>query len=142
MTRQETVEAVTVYYTTLYPKWTNILVTEVVLDTFGGNIAVVRATDEKGHDNEEMCFSYPERTVRHFTTTEELARFLEAKAKAGPLERVFTRPILSGIIFLVLLIFVFIIGFWHENYSPESLAILGSVVGLAAGYFFSSNPKT
>ncbi|SRR6266404_4410648 len=134
-------ELVTKEYEVRYPKWTDVIVTDVVLDTFGGNLAVVRATTEAGTENEEVCFAYPEGTVRIFSTTEELARFLELKAKAPLLERLFTRPVLSGIVLLLLLVLIFIIGF-VGTFNAQALAILGSVIGLAAGYFFGSSTKT
>lgn len=137
---RETRELVTSEYKARYPKWTDISVTEVVLDTFGGNLAVVRAITESGAENEEVCFAYPERTVRIFSTTEELARFLELKAKAPILERVFTRPVLSGMVLVGLLLGVFALG-WRGGFDPQALAILGSVLGLAAGYFFGTSPR-
>src|SRR4051794_35737653 len=111
MTTAEVRECVTAEYAKRYPAWTGLDVTEVVMDTFGGHLAVTRAKTETGTDNEEVCFVYPEGTVRIFYTTEELARFLEQKAKTPLFERLFTRPVLSGIIFAFLLVAVFVIGF-------------------------------
>jgi uncharacterized membrane protein len=137
MNRNEVIDIVLPEYAKIYPLWTDVQVTEVVLDTFGGNLAVVRGLLENGHENEEICFVYPEGTVKIFRSTEELATFLEQKAKASFLERFFTRPILSGVIFAFLLVAVFIIGF-TSSFKPEALSILGSVVGVAAGFFFGS----
>ncbi len=127
-------------YSHRYPEWRDITVADIVQDTFGGHLAVVRATTETGSNNEEICFVYPEATVRIFLTTEELARFLEIKAKAPIIERMFTRPVLSGTVLLGLLVFVFVTGFF-EKFNPQALAILGSVLGLSAGYFFGKSPK-
>jgi hypothetical protein len=104
---------------------------------FGGFLAVVIFNIAQGPDNDEICFVYPEKSVQIFSTTEELARFLELKAKAPLLERLFTRPIMSGVIFCFLLVAVFIVGF-VTNFRPEALSILGSVVGVAAGFFFGT----
>lgn len=140
MDRKETEERVIAEYKKRYPSWTAVLVTEVVQDTFGGDLAVVRAKTQSGEENEEVCFAYPEGTVRIFSSTEELARFLELKAKAPLLERMFTRPILSGVVLMGLLLGVFALG-WKGNFDPQALAILGSVLGLAAGYFFGTSPR-
>src|SRR5208337_97611 len=140
MTITEIRDIVTAEYTKRYPHWTGIHVTEVVMDTFGGHLAVTRAKTETGVDNEEVCFVYPEGSVRIFYSTEELARFLEQKAKTSTLERMFTRPVLSGVIFAFLLVAVFIVGF-QTNFRAEALSILGSVVGVAAGFFFGSGQK-
>ena len=51
-----------------------------------------------------------------------------------------TRPVISGIIFAFLLVAIFIIGF-STNFRAEALAILGSVVGVAAGFFFGTGKK-
>jgi len=58
-----------------------------VVDCMGGWIGVV--SGKKGH--EEMCFVYPDTTVRIFDTTPELARFFEMRAQ--PLERLVARPV-------------------------------------------------
>jgi hypothetical protein len=109
----------------------------MVIDTFGGNLAVIAYKTEKGTESDEMCFIDPEGDVRIFSTTEECVRFLEQKAKAPLLERIFTRPVMSGVVFVFLLVAVFIVGFF-TNFRPEALSILGSVVGVAAGFFFGS----
>jgi len=133
MTIEEIRKVVIQAYTERYPEWGEVRVSDIVQDTFGGHLAVVRPKNEP----EEMCFVYPEGTVRIFTSTEDLARFLEQKAKASFVERLFTRPVLSGLVFAFLLVAVFIIGF-SASFKPEALAILGSVVGVAAGFFFGS----
>lgn len=139
MTNDEIEQLVVSEYKKRYPNWQNVQVTEIVFDTFGGNLAVVRAITDEGHPNEEVCFAYPEGTVRIFSTTEELARFLELKAKAPFLERIFTRPVFTGFIFIFLLVAVFVVGFVaQDKYRPEVLTMLGSVLGGAAGFFFGS----
>ena len=54
----------------------------MVIDTFGGNLAVIAYKTEKGTESDEMCFIDPEGDVRIFSTTEECVRFLEQKAKS------------------------------------------------------------
>jgi len=130
-------ECVTAAYLKDEPEFKNVRITEVVLDAFGGNLAVVKYEEPDGSRNDEICFVGPEGRVRIFETTEELARELERKAKAPLLERLFTRPIMSGVVFVFLLVAVFITGF-DSNFSSQALSILGSVVGVAAGFFFGS----
>jgi uncharacterized membrane protein len=136
MNKEEIKKWVVKEYSVRYPDWKEVRVTDIVLDTFGGHIAVVRSAT----DSEEMCFIYPEGTVRIFGSTEELVHFLEDKAKAPWLERLFTRPVISGIVFVILLVAIFCIGF-STNFRTESLAILGSVVGVAAGFFFGAGKR-
>lgn len=136
MTRADIEKNVLKDYALRYPDWKEVRVSDIVEDTFGGHIAVVRSKD----DPEEMCFIYPEGTVRIFGSTEDLVHFLEEKAKASWIERLFTRPVISGIIFAFLLVAIFIIGF-STTFRAEALAILGSVVGVAAGFFFGTGKK-
>lgn len=77
MTHDEIRDLVTKEYKKCYTKRTGFSVTEIVPDTFGGDLAVSRAKTESGADNEEVSWVYPDGTVRIFSTTEELARFLE-----------------------------------------------------------------
>ncbi len=138
MTKQEIEVAVRAAYKKEYG-W-EVQVTEVVLDTFGGHIAVTRATTQKGNPNEELCFIYPEGGVRIFRSTEELARFLEQKARAPLLERIFYRPTFAGIVFLILLVVVIVVGFFGKGrFLPEALTLLGGILGSAAGFFFGTN---
>jgi hypothetical protein len=127
-------------YSKRYPLWTEVRVTDMADESFGGNLVVVQSITEDGTPNEELCFGYPDGTVRMFSSTRELADFLEKKANAPFLERVFTRSIFSGLVFTFLLIAVFIIGFFDkDHFRPEVLTMLGSVLGAAAGFFFGSS---
>ena len=129
-------------YKQLYPDWKNTRVTEIVRDTFGGDLIVIRGLPAVRIENEEICY-VAEGGVTIFSTTEELARFLELKARAHWLERIFYRPHISGAAFVLLLLAIFVAGFQHpDKFSPQALAILGSVVGLAAGFFFGSTRRS
>src|SRR5262245_44086251 len=126
-------------YKQLYPDWENTRITEVIPDTFGGTLVVVRGQPKEKLENEEICYVSPERGVTIFSTTEELARFLEEKAQTPWLERLFYRSHISGTVFLLLLVAIFVAGFYHpSNFSEQALNALGSVAGLAAGFFFGS----
>ena len=139
MNREEIEAAVKDKYVVQYPGWTNIRVTEVVLDTFDGNLAVVNATDGNAHQVEEICFVYSKDVIVLFETTAELARYLEQKAKTPFLERFFSRPILSGVVLLALLVGLFVIGCLDHKFDEKVLAILGGVVVAVTGFYFGSS---
>lgn len=129
-------------YTEKYPRWTDVRVTNVVEHVFGGTLVTIRATTGKGIKHSELCFIGDDSKVTIFDSAEDLARGLEARAKLGWVYRIFTRPILSGIVFLFLLIAVFIIGMRpKDKFSPEAFTALAGVLGTAAGFFFASPAK-
>jgi hypothetical protein len=136
---QEIEKIVLPKYKRLNPGWTNTRVTEIIPDVFGGTLVVVRGQPPQIIENEEICYVSPEGGATIFSTTEELARFLEEKAQEPWLERLFYRPHIAGAVFVLLLVGIFVAGFHHpKDFSPQALATLGSVVGLAAGFFFGS----
>jgi uncharacterized membrane protein len=67
-----------------------------------------------------------------------VSQIFGAKTNAGLLERMLHRPVLSGLVFVLLLVCVFAVGF-DEHFLSQSLTILGSETGMAAGFFFGSN---
>jgi hypothetical protein len=126
-------------YRQLYPDWKNTRITEVIRNTFGGTLVVVRGQPPEILENEEICYVSAEGGATIFSTTEELARFLEQKAQAPWMERLFYHPNLAGAAFLFLLVAIFVVGLRHpDNFSKDALSILGNVAGLAAGFFFGS----
>lgn len=141
MTNQILEKAVTDRYKKKYPLWTDLKVEEVVDPAFGGAIVVVQAKDENKIPADEICFVHPGNKVRVFETTTELAHFLEARAATPPLlERIFSQPVMSGIIFLLLLVALCVLAVWKKDLVNDHIAtILGSVVGTAAGFFFGTN---
>jgi hypothetical protein len=125
-------------YKQIYPDWKNTRVTEAI-PAFGGTLYVVRGQPPVPFENEEICYVSPEGGTTIFGTTEELARFLEQKTQTPWLERLFYHPTLSGAVFLLVLVGIFFAGFHHpDRFSKEALSILGSIAGLAAGFFFGS----
>ena len=129
-------------YLQKYPRWTDIRVTNVVENVFGGTLVTVRATTGRGIKHSELCFISDDCKVTIFDSAEDLARGLESRAKLGWVYRIFTRPILSGIVFLFLLIAVFFIGMRpKDSFSPEAFTALAGVLGTAAGFFFASPAK-
>jgi hypothetical protein len=135
----ELAEKVLPKYEQLYPEWKGTKITEIIRDTFGGTLVVVRGRPAEIIENEEICYVSSEGGTTIFSTTEELARFLERKARAPWLERFFYYPHISGAAFLLLLLAIFFAGFKHPyQFSGQALSIIGNVAGLAAGFFFGS----
>lgn len=129
-------------YGVRYPRWTNLRVTNVVEDVFGGTLVTIRAVTGRGNKHSELCFISDDSKVTIYDTAEELARSLEARAKLGWFYRIFTRPVMSGLVFMTLLIAVFFIGLRPKGtFSSEAFTALASVLGSAAGFFFSSPGK-
>lgn len=124
-----------------YQDLKNTEVTEVVEDLFGGTIVVVRSDNKVEH--EEIVFVSSSRRVRLFSTTEELANFLHQQCNKSWLDKLFSRPILTGIVFLGLLVVLILVGLAGKDaYNPTVVTTIGSVVSLAAGYFFGANQST
>lgn len=121
----------------LYPELKDVRVTEIVQDTLGGDLVVVRSSTSAPH--EEIAFIYPDHRVKVFSTTEELANFLSARVRRSWFERLFTNPVLSGIVFAALLIFLMAISVANPPYNATVVALLGNVVSIAAGFFFGSS---
>jgi hypothetical protein len=137
MDRSELESLIIEAYKRRYPAWTNHRVLEVV-ESFGGWIGVVSSVTENGSPNEEMCYVYADKTVRIFDTTPELVRFLEMKAQPPLLERLVAKPVVSGAVFVLVLVGLFLLAVFKVPVEPSLMASLTSVVGVAAGFFFGS----
>jgi hypothetical protein len=125
-------------YSDRYPDDTAVTATEVVRDVFGGSMAVIRSVEKNGNPNEELVYIYPDKTVRIFHTTEEMARFLESKARPTFIDAASNITFIAGIVFVFLIVATFAAGFLGNYYSKEALAALSGVLGTAAGFFFGS----
>ena len=84
MTKTQIEELVRGEYQRRYKDWPGVNVPHVVSDIFNGTLAVVRTS--KPHGIEELCFVDPQKGVRIFSTTEELADFIENKVKTPLLD--------------------------------------------------------
>ena len=62
-----------------YPEDTAVTATEVIREVFGGALAVIRSVEKNEKPDEELAYIYPDKTVRIFDTTEQMARFLEVQ---------------------------------------------------------------
>jgi hypothetical protein len=138
MTDDEIEKAVIDEYKKTYPKWKSVRVTQKVPDTFGGILAVVTAIDEEADEVDEMCFVFDNGKVQIFESTEQLAIFLESRANVPWYQRVFATSTLSGIVFLLSILLIFISGL-IPNFPDRASAVLGAVVGAAAGFYFGSS---
>lgn len=122
--------------TAAYKDFTVFRVTQIAEDTAGGHLAVVRSKNDNGGVIDEVCFVYPDGLPYTFSTTEELVRFLERQSKSSFLERIFTRPVLTGLVFMVLILLVAASDMLDLKH--DQIVLLGSTLGLAGGFYFSS----
>jgi hypothetical protein len=98
-------------YKRVYPKWEHpIRVTQTVPETFGGTLVVVNGKDDEGEIVDEMCFVFENDKVQVFSSTEQLAIFLDSRARLPWYQRIFATSILSGIVFLLSILLVFVAG--------------------------------
>jgi hypothetical protein len=122
-----------------YPEDTSVIATEVVPGAFGGSLAVVRSIEKNGNPNEEMVYVYPDKTVRVFSTMEDMAAFLEQKARQPSLVDVVSNSsFIAGSVFLLLIVVTFIAGFAGPYFNKDAFAALTGILGTAAGFFFGS----
>jgi hypothetical protein len=122
-----------------YPEDTAVTGTEVVPDAFGGTLAVVRSIEKNGNPNEEMVYVYPDKTVRIFNATEDMAAFLEQKARRPNIVSAMSNiSFIAGCVFVFLIFTTFLTGFFPNSYSKDAFAALTGVLGTAAGFFFGS----
>lgn len=120
-----------------YPEDTAVTATEVIREVFGGALAVIRSVEKNENPNEELAYIYPDKTVRIFDTTEQMARFLESKARPTFVDMMSNISFIAGIVFIFLIIATFTAGFFG-GYSKDAFTALSAVLGTAAGFFFGS----
>lgn len=137
-TKEDIVDTILSEYRRRYNQDWEPRVEEVVQETFGGHLGVVGGCTDSGDRIDEICFVSPTGAVRIFDSTGELAYFLESKARASWLERFFYRETFTGFIFVFLLIAIVAIGLARDEFAPQILTILISLIGAVAGYFFGS----
>jgi hypothetical protein len=120
-----------------HPDDTQVTASEPVRDIMGGYLAVVRSIEKNGNPNEELVYIYPDKTVRVFKDTEEMARFFESKARPTVVEVMTNITFIAALVFVFLIVATFASGFVN-GYGKEALAALNGVLGTAAGFFFGS----
>ncbi len=124
-----------------YPDLQNPEVTDIAENLFSGTIVVVRSDNMVAH--EEIIFVTPSHQVKVFSTTEELAHFLQRQCNRTWFDKILSKPVLSGVVFFGLLVVLSGIGLTSENPLKQNVvATLGTVVSLAAGYFFGTSQSS
>ena len=134
----KTREIVASEYKRRYPDWTDIRVTDIIEGYVDVCFAVVHANRE---DVEEICFFDPERGVRIFSTTEELAQSLAEKAKMPVVDK-WRRQINLGIAVVSLIGTAFLIAaVWSNRFDPVLSALVtknfAAIVGLPFAFVAS-----
>src|ERR1700733_7957542 len=124
-------------YKRRYPHWTDIRATDVITGYVDVCLAVIHANS----DHEEICFFDPERGVRIFSTTEELAQSLAEKAKM-PVTDKWRRQINLGIAVLALIGIALLIALlWSNRFDPVLSGLVtknfAAIVGLPFAFVAS-----
>jgi hypothetical protein len=113
--------------------WKDVHVADGV-QAFDGELFVVR--QKAGVGEGEVCY-FANRKVRMFGSN--LVEFLASRDNRGLLERISSRSVITSAVFIMLVIGIFVAGFLRDRFSHEAFNILGSVLGVAAGFFFGQS---
>lgn len=154
---REIADAAVAAYKLKYPNDTNVHAVEVVQNAFRGHLVVLSATehgqqqrrggvsttqaneDEEGHTSEEIAYVNLDLTPKFFTTTAELANFLQRKASSPFIQIMSDTKLIAASTLLLLLCAVFVIGFFgKDRYDPIAFQALSGVLLTAAGFFFGT----
>ena len=139
MTDEDLNKRIVAEYEKTYKDWKHpVAVTQKVPKTFGGTLAVVNAIDGEGDDVSEMCFVFDNGNVQIFQSTEQLAIFLDSRARIPSYQKFFGASTLSGVVFLLSIILMFVSGFFRE-FPDKVSTVLSAVVGAAAGFYFKAS---
>jgi hypothetical protein len=138
MNEDEIRKRVIARYAVEYPDWQDIRVTEIVVSSLSGYLAVVRA-NEKGVSTEgEICHVSEQGKVIPFSTTEELARHLGRQLDQTWYDKLFSKSGVAAIVTVVLLITLCILSFKKDEVNQQVIQILGGAFVAAVGFFFGS----
>jgi hypothetical protein len=111
---------------------------------FGGAIALVTYRPKNDELVTDVVFIEDEKRPVVFATTQELLMFLQKKTKFQGFNALIESKMFHALIFLLLIVLIFWEGMKGSSagdLGKNALAILGSVVGLAAGLFFGGGKK-
>lgn len=136
--RQKVIER----YQVEYQDWQNIAVTEIVVSSLSGYLAVVRATENGEKTEGELCHIASTGKVTPFATTEELARHLGRQIDQTWYEKILSKQGISGIVTLVLLVTLCVLAFKRDEISSQVIQILGGAFLAAIGFFFGTAGRT
>jgi hypothetical protein len=144
MNDEELSQRVREAYSKQYASWTNLRVTEIVRDVFGGNLAVVNAIDASGEETGgEICLVSAEGRVTIFSTTEEIARHLESRANQPWYRAIASRALVSTVLALVLLTAIVVLAFYPNPTNPGVVQTLSTAFGAVIGFYFGTiKPQT
>jgi hypothetical protein len=108
---------------------------------FGGSLAIASYMPPQLETAADVVYIGNNGTPMVFETTQELLMFLRQKMKFQFFHAFIDSKMFQAIVFICLLIAVFWAGWVNQGFSANALAMLGSVVGLAAGLFFGTAKK-
>ncbi|MBE7203209.1 MAG: hypothetical protein INR70_36180 [Parafilimonas terrae] len=138
MDAETAIERACEQYRKKYPTDENVIATEFIENAFSGSLVSIRATDINGNKTEEVVYVGRNYDVKIFNTTEELVRFLQQKSRMWIVDLISDQSFVTGLVFITLIIFIFILGLQGDSgFGKEPLAALSSVLGAAAGFYFS-----
>lgn len=125
-------------YAKKYPTDKDVVATEFIENAFAGSLVSIRATESSGNITEEVIYVSKAYEVKLFNTTEELVRFMQQKSRMWIVDLLSDQKFVTGLVFISLIIFIFVLGMQGDSgFGKEPLAALSSVLGAAAGFYFS-----
>jgi MFS family permease len=108
---------------------------------FGGSLVIATYSASAGEIIKDVVYVDALGSPRIFESTQELILFLREKSRYNAFDALIESKMFHGIVFVLLLFGVIWAGWLGDRFDPRALAILGSVVGLAAGLFFGPGKK-
>lgn len=139
--RQKIRENVERDYKSKYPQLTAISIPSVVLEKIGGHFALVK-WEAPNEQYEEICFVRSDLEPEIADSDRHLLDILIRQIQEPTtLERIFSKNVISGAVFLLVVISLFF-SFYANPNNKEILAIIGSIAGAAGGFFFGSQKTT
>ncbi|MFD1303015.1 hypothetical protein [Methylobacterium marchantiae] len=125
-------------YQARYPQDIHVTATDFIEKAFSGSLVSIRAEEPSGNITEEVVYLDKSYNVTIFNTTEELVRFMQNKSKMWIVDLISDQSFVTGIVFISLIVFIFLLGMQgNDKFGKEPLAALSSVLGAAAGFYFS-----
>lgn len=110
-------------------------------DVFRGRLVVATYLSTPGEKVSDVVFVDRNEIPKIFDTTQELILFLREQARYRWIDAFIDQRLFHALVLVLLLIGVFWAGLTTRQFDARALAILGSVVGLAAGLFFGPSKK-
>lgn len=110
---------------------------------FRGSLIIATYIPKELERVDDVVFLDRNGEVKIFSTTQELIFFLEDRNRFNAFKAFMDARMFHAVVLLLVLFGVFYAGFIMQpsEFGTQALAILGSVVGLAAGLFFGAEKK-